>query len=252
MGGATVIHYHGTPLTPTMDMLRAFAGRHAMVSYYEPRQIEHVAEVCQSVSLDNGTFPAWTAGEQPDFQGYLEWAVHWLRHPAVDWCLIPDRIDGDAASNRKLVEDWPLPRAVSVPVFHYHEPLEYARWLISNFPRIALGSSGEYSVPGTDKWWSRTAEIMEVLCDSDGMPRVKIHGCRALNPDHFSYIPYSSGDSTNVARNVGIDKAWNGPYAPRDPWVRAMVMMNRIESHASARRWCGLSSGVQRNMELLG
>lgn len=247
-----MIHYHGLPMTPTLDMIRAFAGKHAMVSFYEPRQIEHAAEVCQSIALDNGAFSAWIAGKSPNFSGYIDWATHWLKHPAVDWCLIPDRIDGDEHDNRLLVERWPLATSLSVPVFHYHESLGYLRWLMSEFPRVALGSSGEYATPGTDSWWSRTAEIMEVMCDADGMPKVKIHGLRALNPDHFSYIPYSSGDSTAVARNVGIDVKWNGPYAPRDQWVRAMVLMNRIEAHASARRWCGLSSGVQRNMELLG
>lgn len=29
-------------------------------------------------------------------------------------------------------------------------------------------------------------------------------------------------------------------------------MMDRIEYHASARRWCGRGTGVQQNMELLG
>lgn len=40
-----MIHYHGTPLTPADDMARAFATRHAMVSYEHPRQIEVCAEI---------------------------------------------------------------------------------------------------------------------------------------------------------------------------------------------------------------
>jgi hypothetical protein len=96
------------------------------------------------------------------------------------------------------------------------------------------------------------AEIMEVVCDIEGFPRVKLHGLRMLDPVLFSHVPLSSADSCNVARNIGIDHAWTGPYVPRSKWARALVMMDRIESHASARRWCGRGAGVQQNMELIG
>ena len=53
-----MIHYHGTPMTPTADMVQAFKGRHAMVSFEHPAQIEIAAEICQSIALDNGAFSA--------------------------------------------------------------------------------------------------------------------------------------------------------------------------------------------------
>jgi hypothetical protein len=96
------------------------------------------------------------------------------------------------------------------------------------------------------------AEAMNVLCAADGYPTVKIHGLRMLDPVLFSHIPLSSADSTNIARNVGYDERWTGPYVPKSAWVRALVMMDRVEHHASARRWCSTSSGVQQNMELIG
>lgn len=236
-------------MTPDADMLKAFKGRHAMVSFAEPRQIEAAAEVCQSVVLDNGAFTIWKQGGTLDVDGYVQWASHWLKHPAVEWCVIPDVIDGELEQNERAVWSWPLPRAVSVPVYHLHEPLEYLARLMRSFHRIALGSSGAYSTPGTRPWWDRMSEIMEVVCDSDGMPRVKLHGLRMLDPDHFSRLPLASADSCNVARNAGMDTAWNGPYAPRSRATRALVMMDRIEAHASARRWQG--SGF-RNWELFG
>lgn len=96
------------------------------------------------------------------------------------------------------------------------------------------------------------AELMEVLCTGDGLPRCKLHGLRMLDPVLFSHLPLASADSCNVARNIGIDQAWTGPYVPRSRWVRALVLMDRIESHASARRWSRSSAGVQQNMELIG
>jgi len=247
-----LIHYHGLPMTPTSDMVRAMRGRHAMVSFEHPGQIEEATEVCQSVVLDNGAYSAWRQGKKHDFTGYLEWCTHWLRHPAVEWCVIPDVIDGDEEANERLLCSWTLPPAFSVPVFHLHEMLSRLRQLIRRYPRIALGSSGRYVDPGSPAWWQRMAEIMRIVCDEDGMPLVKLHGLRMLDPVIFAHLPLSSADSCNVARNIGIDQAWSGPYVPTSKHMRALVMMDRIEHHASSRRWDGRSAGVQQNMELLG
>ncbi len=145
-----------------------------------------------------------------------------------------------------------MPVASSVPVYHMHESLERLERLAHTYPRIALGSSGAYAEPGAAIWWERMASMMDVLCDHEGMPRCKLHGLRMLDPVIFSHLPLASADSCNVARNVGIDKAWNGPYAPKSRHMRAIILMDRIESHASAARWSRGSSGVQQHMELIG
>jgi hypothetical protein len=36
-----MIHYHGLPMTPAGDMLKVMAGRHAMVSFEHPEQIDY-------------------------------------------------------------------------------------------------------------------------------------------------------------------------------------------------------------------
>jgi hypothetical protein len=245
-----MIHYHGTPMTPVQHMARAFGGRHAMVSFERPDQIEVAAEVCQSVALDNGAYSAWVHKREYDFNGYLAWCRQWLRHPAVDWCVIPDEIDGDERINNELIDSWPLAPAVSVPVWHLHESLGRLKVLAETFPRVAMGSSGEFSQIQTPQWWQRMGEALNAI-SVEGMPVCKLHGLRMLDPVIFSHIPLSSADSCNVAIHVGMDHRWSGPYAPTSKWVRALVLMDRIESHASAARWCG-SNGVQLNLELAG
>lgn len=89
-------------------MVTAFACRHAMVSFEHPEQVEVAAEICQSVALDNGAFSAWRSGRPHDFDGYASWAEGWLRHPAVDWCVVPDVIDGDESENDRLLSLWPM------------------------------------------------------------------------------------------------------------------------------------------------
>jgi hypothetical protein len=169
----------------------------------------------------------------------------------VDWCLIPDIIDGSEDDNADLVKRWPLRKEWSVPVWHMHESVGYLRFLAQSFARVAIGSSGEFMTIGNPRWWSRMGEAMAAICD-DGRPRVKLHGLRMLDPVVFSHLPLSSADSTNVARNIGIDKAWTGAYAPASKAVRARILIDRIESHGSASEWRHESAGVQQNLALFG
>jgi len=245
-------HYHGTPLTPTADMVQAFTARHAMVSFAHPQQMEIAAEVCQSVVLDNGAFPAWKKGIVYDFDGFADWAGKWLKHPCVEWCVIPDRIDGSEADNDALLRDWGLPKAWSVPVFHMHESIDRLVRLAADFPLVALGSSGEFAEVGDTKWWLRMADMMDAICDNEGRPACKLHGLRMLDPGVFSKLPLSSADSTNVARNVGMDSAWRQAYAPHSRAVRALILMERIERHASAAYWDRACIGAYQNNQLFG
>lgn len=247
-----MIHYHGTPMTPTAVAAAALACRHAMVSFEHPQQIELVAEVCQSFVLDNGIFSRWRRGDGPvPVEDYLEFVKKWEKHPGFDWCVIPDSIEGDAEENNRLIAAWPLPAAISVPVWHLHENVDRLRWLCDKWPRVALGSSGQWATPGSKSWWNRISEAMEAICDADGRPAAKLHGLRMLDPTIFSHLPLASADSTNVARNIGIDKAWRGPYQPLSISTRALVLADRIERHAAANRWLG-TGGIQKNFELVG
>jgi hypothetical protein len=85
---------------------------------------------------------------------------------------------------------------------------------------------------GNPTWWKRIAEVMRVVCDDQGRPRVRLHGLRMLNPRVFTELPFASADSTNIGRNIGIDKSWSkGNYLPPTKETRAYVMRTRIESH---------------------
>lgn len=237
-----MIHYHGTPITPETAASRIMAGRHAMVSYANPQQIDLCLECCQSVTFDNGTFPKWKAGEKIiSWEPYYEWVNLYGNHPAFDWALIPDLIDGTEEENDALIENWPFGDYVGVPVWHLHESIGKLYKLCSDWPRVAFGSSGEYANIGTHRWWYRMAEAMDAVC-VDGVPISKLHGLRMLDPYVFTRFPFSSADSTNVARNIGIDRAWNGSYSPTNKAGRGVVLADRIEAFNSAPRWTGLQT----------
>ena len=93
-------------------------------------------------------------------------------------------------------------------------------------------------MPGSTNWWVRMHRALEAICDS-GRPRCHLHGLRMLNPSIFARLPLASADSCNIARNIGIDKAWRGTYAPSSKAWRGIVIAGRIEAHQSASEWRG-------------
>jgi hypothetical protein len=234
-----MLHYHGTPITPSAVAAKVLSGRHAFVSHADPRDLGLALEVCQSFALDNGAFSAWRGGASvTDWATYYEWVADLRRLPAFDFAVIPDVIDGGEAENDALLAEWPH-GAAGAPVWHLHESLGRLERLAADWPRVCLGSSGDFSDPGSPAWWRRMAEALAVICDPDGVPLVKLHGLRMLDPDIVRRIPFASADSTNLARNIGIDKAWAGRYPPATPEGRAVVLADRIEAAQAPLRWEG-------------
>lgn len=223
-----MIPYHGGPITPETCAERVWRGRHAFISWAEPRQLELAASICQSFALDNGAFSLWKANIPVNWPDYYRWAGEWLQHPACDWAIIPDVIGGTETENDALLLEWPYGHR-GVPVWHLNESVERLVRLAWTWPRIALGSAAEYDVTSPKKCVARLNATLPAICDARGVPAVKLHGLRMLRPELITAIPLSSGDSTNVARNIGLDSAWKGTYQPATKETRALVLVDRME-----------------------
>lgn len=245
-----MIHYHGGPITPLNVANAAWTARHAFVSFERPEQIAFAAEVCQSFALDNGAFSVWRRGATLDVAGYVAWVKEWERHPGFDWALIPDAIDGTEQENDALFATYRQAGGdllAGVPVWHLHESFERLARLCRQFPRVALGSSGQWADVGTTSWWERMGEAMDFICDEQGRPPCKLHGLRMLNPTVFSQLPLASADSTNAAQNHWRERN----LYQLTPAMGVLKIIDRIEQHASAPRWAR-TYGTQMNMDLVG
>lgn len=226
-----MIFYHGLPITPETAAIKAIRAGHAFVSFAHSGQYEMAVAMAQSFAIDNGAFSAWKAGEPIlDWRPYYEWVAQVVRVPNFDFAVIPDCVDGGEEENDALLKEWPWRDGIGAPVWHLHESLDRLQRLAADYPRICLGSSGDYATPGEASWWQRMDQALEVLCDRDGYPLVKIHGLRMMNAKLTRYIPFSSVDSTNIARNIGIDVRWTGSYQPATKEGRAQLLRERIES----------------------
>jgi hypothetical protein len=233
-----LIHYHGLPITPATAAASAIQAGHAFVSFAHSNQLTVAIECCQSFAIDNGAFSAWMSGNPvTDWSEFYAWAEECLFIPHCDFAVIPDVIDGDEAANDALLEEWPLPKWFGAPVWHMHESLGRLLRLAMDYPRVCIGSSGDFATVGNKLWWGRISQAMGRICDDRGRPLCKLHGLRMLNPEVFSRLPFASADSTNIGRNIGIDSAWKGTYAPPTKEMRAQVMRSRIEAYNAPARW---------------
>lgn len=233
-----MIPYHGLPVTPESCAAEILKGAHLFVSHEYKIQLALAIEIAQSIAFDNGAFSAWLRGKPvKDWRPFYEWVGAHRRLPLLDWSVIPDVIDGAEADNDALVREWPFAKHEGAPVWHLHESLDRLAKLAADWPRVCFGSSGDYRTVGSKKWEYRMEEAMHVVCDAEGRPLTKLHGLRMLNPKVFSRFPFASCDSTNIARNIGIDKKWGGPYPPAGKSARGVVIRGRIEVENSPAVW---------------
>lgn len=229
-----MIAYHGGPITPYTAALAAWKGRHGLVSHYNPEQTEFAFDVCQTVMQDNGAFSLWRAGKLgASWEAYYAWVAEWMRHPKHAGAIIPDVIEGSEDANDALLAEWPHGPYVGIPVWHLNESIGRLVRLAARFPRVALGSCGEYDVQNPRKCVTRLREVLPAICDERGFPLIKLHGLRMLSKDIRAAIPLASADASTVARNIGLDCHWRG-FAPKSKTARAVILVDQIESVKTA------------------
>lgn len=223
-----MIKYYGTPITSEDKIIlhQALTGRNGLVSFANQQDIKDCFKICNNVILDNGAFSTWK--QKKGKLKKIDWVKHWdnyykwvEKYSKRELYFIPDVIGGSEADNDALLKDNPF--ADGVPVWHIAESLDRLERLASDYDYIAFGSSGEYSELGTYEWHKRMNEAMKKVCDSNGVPLLKIHMLRCLEPKIFTQYPFYSGDSSSLGRNHS-----------RDGWREILL---RIEKYDSPDRY---------------
>lgn len=250
-----MIQRHVAPISGADSAsINFWLGRDALVSMEHQSQLAIVAEVSRSFVLDSGAFTKYSSGGgDVDWDRYVQLVSDQARYPTFDGCFIVDKIDGDESHNRELYYRWRRECGHirgAMPVWHLHESLEWLEELVEQSEWVALGSSGQWSTPGTADWWQRMASAMAVMCDADGYPKAKLHGLRMLNPGVFQHLPLASADSANAAVNAG-SKSRFGSYVPPEAWERADVIARRTAMYTAASRWQGMPVQGQFDLEVV-
>lgn len=187
------IHYHGTPITPRTVLLE-LTGKHFCVSHAAPKDISVCHQIGQSVMLDNGAFSAWRSGKPTNWGKYYEWVEEWSC--PTTWAVIPDIITGTAEDQDALLAQWPA-NLIGAPVWHMHEPIDRLVKLCDDWPRVCVGSSGDYATVGNERWHARMTAAFNRLAHRR---TPWLHMLRGMSLSGSIY-PFASVDSTDVARN---------------------------------------------------
>lgn len=226
---------HGTPITPRSQLMR-MKGASFCVSYYAPDQLHECVSLLGQDSLlllDNGAFSAWKKGCAMDaeyWSQYWVWATEVLARVDQAVAVIPDVIDGDADQNMAMILE-AIDRVAHaehrlMPVWHLHEPLEQLLRIVElGFRWIAFGSSGDYAVVGTPSWDARIDAAFDTIhhaCEIFDELHPRIHMMRGLGQLPRGRHPFSTADSTNVARNHSRQSRCGEPIEQ---------FRKRIESH---------------------
>jgi hypothetical protein len=193
-----VIHYHGTPLTPRFELSK-LAGKHFCVSFAAPGDADWCLQNAQSVMWDNGAFSIWKSAAVVDWNKLYAWLEARLGHP--HWAVVPDVINGTREQNLDLIKQWPFHKNVSGVVWHLNEGLDHLLRLIDmGFSKVCFGSTEEYDPVGGEAWERLMTFIFNELEKRGLVGVIWLHALRGLWLAGDIY-PFSSGDSTNVARN---------------------------------------------------
>jgi hypothetical protein len=221
------IPYHVTPITPN-HVLLALAGRHFMVRYGRHEQLDLVQSIAASIVYDNGAYGVFVEAMEAyeaakasglnvslddflkqsiDWNGYYGWVDPLLDNP-TSWAIIPDEIGKSGQEQDMLLKQWPHGKERGAPVWHMDEPIGRLLRLIEEYPRVCIGSTGEYWqiwVPGrygldlNPDWEERMDEVWEEI-ERVFKRTPYTHGLRMLGVLSRRW-PLASGDASNYAQN---------------------------------------------------
>jgi hypothetical protein len=192
------IHYHGTPITPAKLLMEQMLGCHFCVSYADPRDVERVHQIGQSVLLDNGAFSHWRLGKEADWPGYYRWTDRWLNYPTT-WAIIPDIVEGATEADQdRLIGEWPHGQR-GAPVWHLHESIKRLLCLLDAWPRVCFGSSDRFAQVLSTAW-SRRLDLAWNEISKRHRRTPWVHMLRGMQCVRREW-PFASVDSTDIARN---------------------------------------------------
>jgi hypothetical protein len=106
--------------------------------------------------------------------------ARWKNHPGFD-CNHSDVIDGGEDENEALLDEWPHGEFYGVPVWHMNESDERFIRLCNEYPRVAIGSCGDYDVRPNLAVARMKDLIRHGGRNQHGQPITKLHGLRMLN-----------------------------------------------------------------------
>lgn len=192
---------------------------HCLESYYQIIiKKDNPMEKKISLFLDSGAFSAWSKGVTIDIDEYIAFIKQHKKY--IDVYANLDVI-GNAKETLKNQQYMESKGLHPIPVYHKGEHTKYLKQYLQNYNYIALG--GMVGDRGNLIYWLDSLFI-DYLCDSSGMPKVKVHGFGLTSLPLLVRYPWYSVDSTSWVMTgrfgaVFVPKKKQGSYIYTEiPW----------------------------------
>lgn len=142
--------------------------------------------------LDSGAFSAFSKGVEIKIDAYISFLKENINYLEVYSVL--DVIGNPEATfeNQEYMESKGLK---PLPCFHYGEDVKYLKLYLDKYDYIALGGMVPISTKDLMIWLDNL--FSSYICDSKGLPKVKIHGFGMTSLDLMLRYPWYSVDSTS-------------------------------------------------------
>ncbi len=168
--------------------------QHFLESYHyihRDSQVKKIRAEGVKVFLDSGAFSAFTQGVEIDIGKYCDYI-----HANEDIILFPSVLDaiGDADGTWRNQDEMERRGTRPLPCYHYGEPTEILDYYVSRYEYITIGGMVPISTPQLFTWLDRIWE--EHLTNSDGTPKVKVHGFGLTSLPLMKRYPWYSVDSS--------------------------------------------------------
>lgn len=156
------------------------------------------------VFLDSGAFSAFTKGVKVDVEAYCDYIKRNLD--------IIERVGGSVCASvldgigdpRLTWENQAKMEKLGVtplPCFHYGEDERYLDWYVQHYEYITLGGMVPISTPQLIHWLDRIWK--DHLTDSQGRPKIKVHGFGLTTISLMERYPWYSVDSSSWVQMAG-------------------------------------------------
>ena len=167
---------------------------HILESYHyihAPIRVAAIRNDKKKVFLDSGAFSAFSIGSVIDINKYCDYI-----HENQDIVLHASVLDaiGDPDGTWRNQMEMERQGTHPLPCYHYGEPTEVLDWYVSRYEYITIGGMVPISNPQLKIWLDRIWE--EHLTNTDGSPKLKVHGFGLTSPALMAGYPWYSVDSS--------------------------------------------------------
>ena len=200
--------------------------------------------------LDSGAYSAWSQNEEINIDDYIQFIKE--HKDVIDVYANLDVI-GDAEATWKNQLYMEKKGLKPLPVFHYGEDIKYLKMMLDKkYEYIGLGGMVPISTGDLIHWLDNL--FKNYLCDSKGMPIIKIHGFGLTSLKIMLRYPFFSVDSTSwvVTGRMGsiyIPKKKNGIWIyDEDSWK--ICVSNRSPNKGEAGKHIDTMTPMEKKILL--